>query len=402
MNAKKQRERNRRRANKLACQAWQAADDGRPDLALKIIRRAVDLNPANPALWHDQAALLVLSQEDDQAAKSFLAALQLAPEFADAYAGLAAIRGRQRKLAEAVTLQREAVRHARHPERHERLLAAFEALLMAGCGSDSNAVPEKQGGLTDAPVERTTSEAWLELAATIERLNWPEIEGRLTGRGLAHVPQLLSAERCETLRTLFDDDRLFSKTVTMNKDRFGRGVYRYFAAPIPPLVDAIRQRVYPHLAEIANRWQRLLRRDDQYPTTWSALRDRCIAAGQTTPSPLLLRYETGGFNAPHRDIRGDIFFPVQLVVVLSSRNDCLLSDSNAFAGGEFLFCDEPDRKPSDRCTVSAGLGDAVLFCTQARLVPVGGVYGLKPVKHGLNRITAGSRYALGVPFHDFR
>ena len=116
---------------------------------------------------------------------------------------------------------------------------------------------------------------------------------------------------------------------------------------------------------------------------------------------LARRYEAGGFNALHQDARGEVFFPVQLVVVLSSRGDSASDDDSAFTGGEFLFCDQPERKPSDRCAVPAGLGDAVLFCTRSRLVRIGGVYGLQPVKHGLNRIAAGTRYAIGIPFHDF-
>ena len=204
------------------------------------------------------------------------------------------------------------------------------------------------------------------------------------------------------LRSMFDNDPLFAKTVTMNKDRFGQGVYRYFTAPVPPLVDAIRQLIYPQLAEIANRWQRLLDREEPYPATWTSFRHRCARAGQTTPSPLLLRYETGGFNALHQDVRGDVFFPLQLVVVLSPRAESDAHDAGAFTGGEFLLCAQPERKPSDRRLIPAGLGDAVLFCTRSRLIRVGGIYGLKPVKHGLNRIASGTRYAVGIPFHEFR
>ncbi len=199
MNAKKQREKNRRRASKLAEQAWEASDDDHFDLAAKIIRRAVELNPANPVLWHDQGTLLLQLNEEDQAAASFQAAISAAPDFAEAYASLAAIRARQGKVEQAVTLQREAVRHAPTSERLRNALAAYEALL----------------------------------------------------------------------------------------------------------------------------------------------------------------------------------------------------------AGEFLFCDQPERKPSDRCLIPAGLGDAVIFCTRARLVRVGDVYGLKPVKHGLDRVTAGTRYAIGIPFHEF-
>jgi hypothetical protein len=201
---------------------------------------------------------------------------------------------------------------------------------------------------------------------------------------------------------MFADDMFFAKTVTMNKGRFGRGVYRYFAAPVPPLIDAIRELVYPFVAQTANDWQRLLMDEERYPAAWPEFRGRCAAAGQTTPSPLLLRYEAGGFNALHQDLRGDVFFPVQLVIVLSSRGESVVSGDNDFSGGEFLFCDQPERKASDRRLVPAGLGDVVFFCTRSRLERIGGAYGLKPVKHGLNRVTAGIRFALGIPFHEFR
>jgi hypothetical protein len=160
--------------------------------------------------------------------------------------------------------------------------------------------------------------------------------------------------------------------------------------------------MYPHLAELVNRWQRLLNREQFYPATWSGFRGRCAAAGQAVPSPLLLRYEAGGFNALHQDIRGDVYFPVQLVVVLSPRSNSTVGDESSFTGGEFLFCDQPERKDSDRRAVPAGLGDAVLFCTRERLVRVGGAYGLQPVQHGLNEVASGTRYAIGVPFHEFR
>jgi hypothetical protein len=399
MNAKKQLDKNRRRASRLAEQAWDAAIDGNFDLAVKIIRRAVELNPANPVLWNDQGTLLVQLSRDDVAARSFQAAIEAAPDFADAYAGLATIRARQGNLEQAVTLEREAVRHAPMCQRHRNALAAYEALLAGGC-TEERVGSQMQTRLAEGQ-EPAPEIAFVDLAARIERLNWAELDDHFTMQGVAHVPALLDAGECETIRAVYDDDRLFAKSVTMNKSHFGKGVYRYFAAPLPPLVDAVRRLVYPHVAQIANRWQGLLDDDDRYPPGWSQFRDRCAAAGQTTPSPLLLRYEAGGFNALHQDIRGEVFFPIQLVIVLSPRADPAARDPHAFTGGEFLFCDQPVRKASERRAIAAGLGDAVLFCTRARLVRVGGVYGLKPVKHGLDRVTAGCRYAIGIPFHEF-
>jgi uncharacterized protein len=113
----------------------------------------------------------------------------------------------------------------------------------------------------------------------------------------------------------------------------------------------------------------------------------------------LLKYGPGGFNALHRDLRGSVFFPIQLAVVLSPRAD---AGADGFEGGEFLFCDVPQGKKSRRQELTLGLGDAVLFCTRDRLLRVGGVHGLQPVKHGVAPITAGERMVLGVPFHEYR
>src|SRR5262249_7892242 len=142
-------------------------------------------------------------------------------------------------------------------------------------------------------------------------------------------------------------------------------------------------------------WQTLLGETEHYPAQWEDFRRECANAGQTTPTPILLKYGPGGFNALHRDIRGKVFFPIQFAVVLSSRADPNISDSQGFLGGDFLFCDVPETRKSKRQQLSAGQGDAVLFCTRDRLVNVGGVYGLQPVKHGVSPIEAGTRFVLG-------
>jgi hypothetical protein len=199
---------------------------------------------------------------------------------------------------------------------------------------------------------------------------------------------------------MFDNDALFAKTVVMERPEFGNGVYRYFRVPIPAVVDQLRSAVYHHVARVANDWQRLLGEPESYPPRWEEFRQQCEHAGQTKPTPILLKYGPGGFNALHRDLRGDVFFPIQMAVVLSCRADS--SNPDGFRGGEFLFCDVPTGKKSRRREVAAGRGDMVLFCTRDRLVAVGGVHGLQPVKHGVAPITAGTRFVLGVPFHEYR
>jgi uncharacterized protein len=216
------------------------------------------------------------------------------------------------------------------------------------------------------------------------------------------IAALVDAQTCERIAGMFDDDARFAKTVVMDRPEFGQGVYRYFAAPIPEAVDQLRRAVYPYVARVANAWQEMLAAAERYPLEWDGFRDDCRRAGQTTPTPILLKYVAGGFNALHRDLRGAVYLPIQMAVVLSERADPAESPTNGFQGGEFLFCDVPHGKKSRRLQVPAGLGDVVLFCTRDRLVRVGGSYGLQPVKHGVAPITAGTRLVLGIPFHEYR
>ncbi len=192
---------------------------------------------------------------------------------------------------------------------------------------------------------------------------------------------------------------MFVKTVVMDQPDFGEGVYRYFRSPVPPAVDGLRRAAYRHAARVANAWQRLLEEPETYPAEWTAFRDECHRAGQVKSTALMLRYEPGGFNALHRDLRGRVFFPLQLAVVLSPRAD---QAADGFEGGEFLLCDVPEGPKSRRREVAAGLGDAVLFCTRDRLVRIGGAYGLQPVKHGAAVVAGHSRLVLGLPFHEYR
>jgi hypothetical protein len=393
MNPKKQKEKDRRRARKLAEQAWEAVHADNLDLAEKIIRRAVAAQPDNPVLWNDQGVVLALRNKEDEAARAFRAALSLAPNFAEAYAHLAALRIRQGYVQEAVGLQTQAVKHAPQNTLFAEHLEAYRAL--AGQGP----MPAVVATPSPPSTPRTRCDVWSKRLAAID---WDELGDRLTREGCVLIPGLVDAETCGRLCGLFDDDALFARTVVMDRPDFGQGVYRYFRAPIPDVVDQLRRDLYPHAARIANAWQRLLGEPERYPAEWDAFRDECHRAGQATPTPILLKYGPGGFNALHRDLRGAVFFPIQMAVVLSPRVDPANPQAEGFQGGEFLLCDVPEGKKSLRRELAAGLGDAVLFCTRDRLVPVGGVHGLQPVKHGVAPITSGTRFVLGVPFHEYR
>lgn len=399
MNAKKAREKNRRRARRLAEQAWEAADDENIDLAIKIIRRAIDLAPGNPQLWNDRGLLYLQLGDDDRAVEAFQACISLAPDFAESYAHLAAIRVRQGYLDKALLLQREAVELQPDQPGSKEQLKAIECLLGNAPATPTDAeVAQAYYGDDSESLNRLRQDHW-QFEERIDNLNWSDKGDQLTRRGHSIISRLLDAEQCRGLRELFHADELFARTVTMAKSRFGSGAYRYFDTPIPKLVDAVRQIVYRHLAPIANHWEELLRTSHRYPESWCDFRNVCARARQLTPSPLMLRYEAGGFNALHQDLRGEVYFPIQLVIILSPNKQ--ESKPDGFEGGRFLFSDFPQRKPADCRAIDAGLGDAVLFCTRARLVKIAGVYGLKSVKHGMDNISSGVRYALGIPFHDF-
>lgn len=401
MTAKKQKEKERRRARKMADQAWEAADAGNLDLARKLSQRAVTTQPDNPRLWNDRGRILLLSAEVNEADRAFRYAIRLARDFAEPYHHLASVRARQDRLDDAVALETDALRldpgntayadqlEAYRTDAEQQRQETIRKLPWYGAPVPANSLPE------DPPESDTVATAWSE---RLQPLDWEQMGERLTREGYVLLPELLPSADCAVLRELFDEENLFVKTVVMDNPDFGEGVYRYFRAPIPVAVAGLRRAVYPYVAAVANTWQRLLGEEETYPSEWKMFRDRCRESGQTKSTPILLRYGPGGFNALHRDIRGRVFFPVQLAVVLSPRAD---QAPDGFQGGEFLFCDVPEGKKTRRRKVAAGLGDAVLFCTRDRLVPIGGTYGLQPVKHGMAALTAGSRTVLGVPFHEY-
>lgn len=391
VNPKKLKEKDRRRARKLAEEAWEAVNQDNLDLAEKIIRRAVAAQLDNPVLWNDQGMILMLRGREADAAEAFRSALSLAPTFAEPFANLATLRARQGFLNEAVALQEQAVRHAPDNARFAEQLEAYRSLTAKPAPAKAEAVPF-------APARSSTG-VW---PARMANIDWEETTERLTRDGCVLIPNLLDKPTCSQLSEMFDDESHFGRMVVMDRPDFGLGEYRYFRAPIPELVDQLRRAMFPHVAAIANTWQELFGKPERYPGTWEEFRAECARAGQTTPTAILLRYRAGGFNALHRDLRGGVFFPIQLAVVLSPRADPAVPAADGFQGGNFLFADVPETRRSRRREIAAGLGDAVLFCTRDRPVSVGGAWGLQPVKHGVTQITAGTRYVLGVPFHEYR
>jgi hypothetical protein len=233
------------------------------------------------------------------------------------------------------------------------------------------------------------------MAARLARLDWEEIEHSLGERGYAVTPAVLTPEECAALVRLYADPERFRSRVNMASHRFGLGEYQYFREPLPPLVRALRVRAYPPLAAIANRWMGDLRLRVRFPKAHTALRALCRRRGQTRPTPLLLKYEAGGYNCLHQDLYGEVAFPLQMTFLLSR-------PGADFRGGEFLLVEQRPRAQSVGTAVTLEQGEAIIFATRER--PVAGARGhyRAVLRHGVSRLLAGTRYALGIIFHDAR
>jgi hypothetical protein len=225
------------------------------------------------------------------------------------------------------------------------------------------------------------------------RVDWQRVEAELDARGYAQAGRLLGARECAGLRRLFADDERFRSTIEMEPRRFGRGTYRYFAYPLPPLVAELRAALYPPLAAIANRWQERLGRAERFEPELAEFLARCRAAGQARPTPLLLRYEPGDYNRLHQDLYGQLAFPLQVAVVLSR-------EGADYEGGEFLVAEQRPRMQTRVSAVRLGLGEAIVFPNAVR--PVSGPRGdaRAQMRHGVSELRAGERLTLGLIFHD--
>ena len=231
------------------------------------------------------------------------------------------------------------------------------------------------------------------LSQRIQSVDWSGKTQQLHEQGYVVVSGLLSSADCAEAIGWYADDARFRKTVNMARYRFGMGEYRYFSYPLPASLQVLRSTLYPHLATVANDWNRELKSAVTFPTSHDELLDRCRAAGQRLPTALILKYGPGGYNTLHQDLYGDVYFPMQAVFLLSE------PDAD-FTGGEFVLIEQLPRAQSRAIVVKLNKGDALIFTTRFR--PVKGTKGYYRVnvKHGVSEIHQGNRYAMGIIFHD--
>lgn len=232
-----------------------------------------------------------------------------------------------------------------------------------------------------------------DVAARLAAIDWDTVATALDGAGWAILPGLLGDSECDALAAAYDMPPLFRSHIQMARHGFGRGEYRYFAYPLPPLVAALRSRLYPRLAPLANRWHERMGLPARFPAGHADFLARCHAAGQRRPTPLLLRYGVGDYNCLHQDLYGEHVFPVQAAVLLAAPGD-------DFTGGEFILTEQRPRMQSRAAVVPLAKGDAVIFAVNVR--PVRGSRGDYRVamRHGVSEIRSGRRHTLGVIFHD--
>lgn len=229
--------------------------------------------------------------------------------------------------------------------------------------------------------------------ARVQGIAVAALENDLETQGWAVLGSLLTSPECDNIVSLYDKDACFRSRVVMARHGFGRGEYRYFSYPLPPLIQHLRTALYPHLAPIATRWHERMGMAARFPPTHDEFIARCAAAGQSRPTPLLLQYGAGDYNCLHQDLYGEHVFPLQVAVLLSE-------PGTDFTGGEFVLTEQRPRMQTRAAVVPLAKGDAVVFAVNSR--PVHGTRGDYRVKlrHGVSRIIGGHRHTVGIIFHD--
>lgn len=227
----------------------------------------------------------------------------------------------------------------------------------------------------------------------LRQIDWSSVHADLDAQGWALLPKLLDPEQADAIVSLYHQEKGFRSRVVMARHGFGRGEYKYFSYPLPPLVQALRKSAYPYLAPIANQWQERMGKDTRFPSTHDAFLKRCHQAGQSRPTPLLLEYSAGDYNCLHRDLYGDHVFPLQVAILLDQ-------PGTDFTGGEFVMTEQRPRMQTRAMVLPLQKGDAAIFAVNSR--PMKGARGDYQVKlsHGVSRLYSGKRHTVGIIFHD--
>jgi hypothetical protein len=227
----------------------------------------------------------------------------------------------------------------------------------------------------------------------VKTVDWVGVGASLDAQGSAVIEGLVSPGECDALAALYPEEEIFRSRVVMARHGFGRGEYKYFHYPLPQQISKLRSEMYPHLAGIANRWNVAMGMDVRFPEAHKKFIERCHAAGQRRPTPLLLKYGADDYNCLHQDLYGEHVFPLQLTILLSE-------PGRDFTGGEFVITEQRPRMQSRADVVPLRQGDAVVFAVRHR--PVQGTRGPYRVnlRHGVSRVRSGHRHAMGIIFHD--
>ena len=227
----------------------------------------------------------------------------------------------------------------------------------------------------------------------IAAMNWEDHYHSLRNKGYVQIPGVLSKEECLHLQGFYDDSTLYRSVINMQRYRFGKGEYKYFSYPLPPVIQSLRELFYTPLSGIANEWMEQLNVDTRYPADHRDLISLCHKQKQNRPTPLILKYEAEGYNTLHQDLYGEVYFPFQVVFVLTQKE-------KDHKGGELVFIEQLPRAQSRAEVLAPDQGDAIIFTTNFR--PVQGSRGFyrAKMKHGVCPLKSGTRYALGVIFHD--
>jgi uncharacterized protein len=227
----------------------------------------------------------------------------------------------------------------------------------------------------------------------LDTFDWESNHRSLDEKGYARLKSLLTPDECKSLSDAYNEERLYRSTIKMERYRFGRGEYKYFAYPLPMIVQKLRQQFYFKLQPIADRWMAALNIDVQYPNDYQEFLAMCSKHDQNRPTPLILHYTKDGFNTLHQDLYGEVYFPFQVVIVLTQTG-------RDHGGGELVFVEQVPRAQSRAEVINPQQGEAIIFTTNFR--PAKGSKGFyrTKMKHGVSPVTAGERYALGIIFHD--